>query len=77
VFAAWVSKNIIPSETEKNFQQALAWGVEHRKESVQLAGNLHIPVEELVSYLENDISFELDDSKMKGLTLYYELLKQI
>jgi chorismate dehydratase len=77
VFALWVAKTEISARFEKDFRHSLIWGVQNRKESVTLAENLHITVNELISYLENDISYKFDEDKKKGLALYLELLKQI
>jgi len=74
VFAVWVSRTNIPDSFLNEFQAALAWGVEHREESIITAEKLHITEQELVSYLINDISYSLDDSKRKGMELFMSYL---
>ncbi len=74
VFAVWVSRTTIPDSFLNDFQAALAWGVEHREKSVITAEKLHITEQELVSYLINDISYSLDDSKRKGMELFMSYL---
>ena len=74
VFAAWVSTNPIPLAFEQALQAALAWGVEHLEDSVQVAHNPHITADELVSYLKNDISYTLDDNKRKGMEMFLKLI---
>ena len=76
VFAAWISRKPLPEDFSKSFQSALAWGVSHREDSTMMAVNPHITEQQLVSYLKNDISYTLDESKMKGLKLFLELLNQ-
>jgi chorismate dehydratase len=67
VFAVWISRKSLPAEFEISFQSALAWGVEHREESLVMAEKLQITEQELTSYLKNDISYHLDESKIKGM----------
>jgi chorismate dehydratase len=74
VFAVWISRQPLPAEFEKSFQSALAWGVEHREESIIMANNPHISEKELISYLKNDISYNLDEQKRKGMELFLKFL---
>ncbi len=74
VFAVWISRQPLPAEFEKSFQSALAWGVEHREESINMALNPHITDQELISYLKNDISYNLDEQKKKGMELFLKFL---
>jgi len=74
VFAVWVSRRPLPDEFVKSFQAALSWGIEHREQSVIMAEKLHITPEQLISYLNNDISYPLDEQKKKGMELFLEYL---
>lgn len=74
VFAVWISRQPLPEEFEKSFQSALAWGVEHREESILMANKPHISEKELISYLKNDISYNLDERKKKGMELFLKFL---
>lgn len=74
VFAVWISRQPLPADFEKSFQASLSWGVEHREESIIMAVNPHITEQELISYLKNDISYSLDEKKIKGMELFLELL---
>jgi chorismate dehydratase len=76
VFAVWISRKPLPENLEKSFQSALAWGVNHREESAIMAVNPHITDQELISYLKNDISYSLDEQKMKGMELFLKYLSQ-
>jgi len=74
VFAVWISRKPLPTEFSATFQSAMAWGVAHRRESVFMAVKPHITEEQLVSYLQNDISYPLDEYKMKGMELFLKFL---
>lgn len=74
VFAVWISRKPLPAVFIASFQSALAWGVEHRVESTSIAEKLHITQEHLISYLNNDISYSLDDRKIKGMELFLKFL---
>jgi len=76
VFAVWITRKPLPASFSEVFQSALAWGVTHRANSTIMAVKPHITEPELVSYLENDISYPLDDPKMKGMELFLKLLSQ-
>jgi len=73
VFAVWIARKPLPSEFEKSFQSALAWGVEHREKSIIMAVNPHITEKELISYLKNYISYNLDERTKNGLEPFWNL----
>jgi len=74
VFAVWISRIPLPETFEKSFETALNWGVQNREQSIIVAENLHITEQQLISYLQNDISYPLDDAKRKGMELFLKLL---
>ena len=74
VFAVWISRKPLTEDFKKSFQAALTWGVEHLEESIIMAVNPHITKQELISYLKNDISYELDDSKIQGMEMFLKYL---
>lgn len=74
VFAVWISLKQLSSDFEKSFQSALTWGVDHMEESIILADKPHITKQDLISYLRNDISYSLDEQKMKGMELFLKYL---
>ncbi|MFA5971483.1 MAG: menaquinone biosynthesis protein [Lentimicrobiaceae bacterium] len=74
VFAVWISRKPLPEDFNNSFQAALAWGVDHRENSVSMARKSHITEDQLVSYLKNDISYQLDDAKVKGMEMFLKLL---
>jgi chorismate dehydratase len=75
VFAVWVSRKPLPEEFSTAFHAALAWGVEHREQSVIMAEKIHITEDELVSYLINDISYSLDEAKRKGMEKFLKFIE--
>ena len=77
VFAVWVTNTFIPEEFKLQLEKALSWGVSHRSECSIVGINLKISENELVEYLQNNISFELDDDKKKGLNLFLSYLKEL
>lgn len=77
VFAAWVATNQLPAGFETSFGSALAWGVRHREQSIVMAENLQITEQQLVSYLQHDISYELDSLKFKGMELFLKYLTEM
>ena len=77
VFAAWITRIPLPDDFEASFRSALLWGTNHCEESVTLAGKLHISEQELISYLQNDISYTLDEAKIKGMELFLKFLTEI
>jgi chorismate dehydratase len=77
VFAAWITRKPLPARFESDFQSALAWGTDHREESVIIAEKPHITEQELISYLKNDISYPLDARKLKGMELFLKYLSEI
>ena len=76
VFAVWISRTPLQANFEKAFQSALAWGVKHREQSALVAEKLHITEQQLISYLKNDISYPLDETKRKGMELFLRLLSE-
>ncbi len=70
VFAYWVKTHNVPADFLTRFQQALAWGVLHRTESLSLINEQKNM--ELENYLNQNISFELADDKIQALKLFYE-----
>lgn len=77
VFACWVVNREISAEQEKNLNDAFAYGMAHKEEAIDEQANLPISKARLLDYLNNSISFTLDDSKRKALKLFLEKIKEI
>lgn len=75
VFALWVSLKQLPEQITRPFAEALAFGVNHIPESIEYFKEKLPPCEDCLEYLEQNISFTLDESKKKGLALFQNYLK--
>ncbi len=73
VFAAWVANKKLPYEFVDNFNKATAEGFKHLPEIIAANPYPHYNLEE---YYHNNISFNLDDEKRKGLEEYLRRLKK-
>ncbi len=77
VFAVWASRRPLPAEVRDPLNRALAWGIARKKESVEyFRDRLPCPDGECIDYLENCISYELDDRKKEGLDLFQRYLEE-
>lgn len=74
VFAAWISNKDLGADFEDAFNRANAYGLKHIDEIV--AENTY-PVYDLKKYYVENISYELDEDKRKGLALFLEELKKL
>jgi len=68
VFACWVSRVTLPDDFVGAFNSALAFGVKHREEAVRQRGG--DDAAELVRYVNQYISYELDDRKREAMRLF-------
>jgi chorismate dehydratase len=76
VFAAWVSNKSIPEDLRRALNNALEFGVNHIKETLEYFRDRLPADEDCQSYLEKNISFFLDDEKKKGLNLFLDYLRR-
>lgn len=75
-FACWVAnKPISPNFVEK-LNRALAFGVAHIQESIELSSNNGITFDQLQNYLTNDISYDLTIDKRKSIQLFLDYLAE-
>jgi chorismate dehydratase len=70
VFAAWLTLQPIPEQTLESLNNALAWGVGRKAESLEFFKDKLPACRDCLSYLENNISFQLDEEKKKGMQLF-------
>jgi chorismate dehydratase len=62
------------SEARIDFQKAKIEGVAHAEQLADIySRQLGLPSNELLSYLTQNISYDLDEESLRGLRLYYEL----
>ncbi|MBL4624596.1 MAG: menaquinone biosynthesis protein [Flavobacteriales bacterium] len=72
VFACWVAKKAVPEHSITQFNQALRYGVENKKNAIT---NLKsVPNVGLDNYLENRILFEMDAEKNGAIDLFLNYL---
>jgi chorismate dehydratase len=70
VFAVWVSNVVLPADFIRAFDEANAYGLKNL--NTVLAEN-DFPEYDLEEYYTKNIQFLLDDEKLKGLNLFFEL----
>ena len=83
VFAFWAIRADSPAFSRRatnplvDFAAAKREGLDHVQEiAIEYSARLGLPREELVRYLTDNISFDLDEDSLRGLRLYYELAEQ-
>lgn len=75
VFAAWVTKKQIAEPRRISLNNALKYGVEHIKETLEFFKE-KLPADvDCKSYLENNISYSFDEPKKEGLRLFLNYLQ--
>ncbi len=77
VFAAWVTTKKLSDPMQFELNNALAYGVNHIKETLEFFKDRLPAGEDCQSYLEKNISYPFDEKKKKGLTLFLKYLKEI
>jgi len=75
VFAAWISKKKMPASILAPFTEALSYGVDHKKESIEFFKDKLPQDVDCLDYLEKNISYLLDIQKRQGLELFLSYLK--
>ena len=77
VFACWVARKKLTENFLSDFNQSLKFGVTHIKETVAAYKN-EIPLNvDATEYFTNNISYDLDDAKRKGMELFFNYLKTL
>ncbi|HMG14108.1 MAG TPA: menaquinone biosynthesis protein [Saprospiraceae bacterium] len=71
VFAAWVSTKEIDNAFVAEFNDALAYGIEHIPSLMYILPNPNQKLD-LYSYFTENISYKLDEDKKKGLKLFLQ-----
>ncbi|HCF64039.1 MAG TPA: hypothetical protein DEU93_07705 [Chitinophagaceae bacterium] len=69
VFAAWVANKRLPDTFINSFNQVLGEGFHHLDEIIQDAGFSQY---DLNKYFTEDISYTLDESKLKAIRLFHQ-----
>jgi chorismate dehydratase len=79
VLAVWAARrDVATPEVVRDFQQSLAFGLEHLDEvSVEAARGLGLPVGKLRRYLEENIDYTLDSENLRGLARYFSYAAEL
>jgi len=71
---AWAENQSAGDSFKVDFLAAKREGVEHTNELAEIySAQLDLPRDELISYLTENINYDLDEESLGGLKLYYEL----
>lgn len=71
---AWAENQSASASDKVDFLAAKREGVEHTNDLADIySAQLGLPRDELISYLTENISYDLDDESLGGLKLYYDM----
>jgi chorismate dehydratase len=76
VFACWVARKKLDRSFLHDFNAALRFGVNHLEDAITMNEKLNFPFEFIYDYLTKNISFALDENKMRGMQLFFRLAAQ-
>jgi chorismate dehydratase len=74
VFAVWVASSGVSEEILDKFNKALEFGIHHKAESLEFFKDKLPDFDDCLGYLENNISYQFDETKKQGLELFLNLL---
>jgi chorismate dehydratase len=74
VFAVWLSKKQLPAIFKDQLNAALAFGLKHKAESLDYFKDKLPAYDDCLSYLENNISFQFDEKKKRGMQLFLKYI---
>ncbi|MCX6231425.1 MAG: menaquinone biosynthesis protein [Bacteroidetes bacterium] len=77
VFAAWVANKEIPDTFVTDLNAALKFGINHINETVSAYKKSIPSTIDAKDYFINNISYQLDEAKRKGMALFFDYLKGI
>ncbi|WP_343521865.1 menaquinone biosynthesis protein [Pedobacter sp.] len=75
IYAAWVANKEIPQAFKDEFNAALKFGLDHRKEVLQELPAL--PNFDLDDYLYHKLQFEVTDDRKKALKLFLSYIEEL
>lgn len=76
VFGCWVSPKKIDRRFQEDFDNALKYGVNHLDEAVRMHQKLNFPHEFILNYLTDNISYHMNEQKIKAIQLFFKLAAQ-
>lgn len=74
VFACWVSNRALPEDFISAFDEALESGLKNREEAIRQMADADHGI--LVRYVQEVISYELDDKKRQAMKLFHAWLSK-
>ena len=74
VFAVWLSVKQLPAVFKDQLNEALSYGLKHKAESLDYYKGKLPSFSDCLSYLENNISFQFDEEKKKGMVLFLKYI---
>jgi chorismate dehydratase len=79
VLAVWAARSaVITPEVIRDFQDSLAFGMQHLPENcAEASRELRLPAEKLHRYLTENIDYTLDEENLRGLQRYFELAAEL
>lgn len=79
VLAVWVARhNVVTPDVIRDFQQSLAFGLQHLLEiSLEASAQLGLPAEKLRRYLTDNIDYSLDLENLQGLRRYFDFAAEL
>ena len=72
VFACWIANKKLDEDFKKEFNNALKFGVENIEEAIKSAAHIYGHCKNPEDYLNNKISYLLDEEKRKGMELFLQ-----
>lgn len=77
VFAVWASREKLPEDFISQFNDALSFGLSHKKEALK-SWDKPLPDDfQALDYLENSISYNLSQQKMEAMKSYFLFAKEL
>lgn len=76
-FACWVANKKLPTEFVHELNKTFQKGVSNKEDSISLGEGRGVESESLLNYLNNDIDYILDETKIKSIDLFLKYLAKI
>lgn len=76
-FACWVANKKLPAEFVYELNKTFQKGVSNKEDSISLGEGRGVESESLLNYLNNDIDYILDETKIKSIDLFLKYLAKI
>jgi chorismate dehydratase len=74
-FAVWASNKLIPEDFKLAFNAALKLGLDHREEVLKTLNK--VENFDLDDYLMKKVDFNLDDEKLKAISKFHQLIREL